>query len=104
MRRTASGVGLREELERVDVAWTHHREVAVVEGGDLGDAQPLGRGDDRGINCAQGEISVLAHELTHPHQVSWLNLFQQQVSCRQCRQQPNFRFPRGLVRDQMGDL
>jgi hypothetical protein len=43
---------LGEELEGVDVAGADDAEVAVVEGGDLGEGEAFGDGDEAGVGAA----------------------------------------------------
>lgn len=57
---------LGEEFEGVDVAGTDDAEVAVVEGGDLGDAEAFGHGDDAGVDQAKTEVVVGVDQLDHP--------------------------------------
>jgi hypothetical protein len=40
-------------------------EVAVIEGGDFGDVEPLGDGDDCGVGGAQREVRVDLDEFGH---------------------------------------
>jgi hypothetical protein len=47
----------------------HDGEVASVDGRDLGDAEALGRGDDRGIHRAQGKVAIARHEFGDPQPV-----------------------------------
>lgn len=63
MRPTASGMGSGQQAERLDVAWTHDREVAAVEGRHLLLAQLLAGDDDGRVDQPEIERGVGPLEL-----------------------------------------
>ena len=52
-RRAGGRRALREEHQRGGVSRAYDGEVPVVEGGELGQLEPLGERDDGGVHCAQ---------------------------------------------------
>lgn len=54
-----------EQFEARDVGWSHGGEVAPVEGGYLGYAEPLGNSYDRGVNDPESEIGISLDQLDH---------------------------------------
>jgi hypothetical protein len=47
----------------------HDGEVAPIDSRDLGDAEALGRGDNRGIHRAQGEVAIARHQFGDPQPI-----------------------------------
>src|SRR5262249_32887261 len=56
--------------ERRYVARPHDREVATVDCRNLVDTEPFGHGDHGGVRAAQWQVTILAHQGRHPHQVT----------------------------------
>jgi hypothetical protein len=66
---TALVEALRDELERVDVSWSHDGEVAAVERCDRGYAEAFRRRDHGGVNRAEWEIDIGVHQFGHAVEV-----------------------------------
>lgn len=60
--------------------WTHDCEVAVVEGGDAGDAEAFGDGDQAGVGAAEAEVGVGLDEFTDAGPVVWAERFDGEVA------------------------
>ena len=58
-------------------------EVAVVEGREVGGAEPLAGGNDLGIDDPELEIGVLAEQLVDSRPVVGLDRLDQQLACSQ---------------------
>jgi hypothetical protein len=56
---------LGEKVQGFDVLGSDDGEVAPVQGGHVGQRQPFCDGDDRGVDGAQRQVSIGAHELGH---------------------------------------
>ena len=66
MRRTRLEVGVLvsgDQIERLDVAGSHGREVAMIERSDLLHAKTLGDRDQAGIRPTEGEVAIAIHQL-----------------------------------------
>ncbi len=44
-------------------------EVTTIQGSYLGDTEPLGKSDHRGVNGAERQVTVLPDEVSHPSEV-----------------------------------
>ena len=53
--RDGLGCQSRHQLERGDVRGADNAEVATIQGGDLGHAEPLSHGDHGSIDSAEGK-------------------------------------------------
>jgi hypothetical protein len=60
----------RKQDERGYVARTHYREMSTIDRCYLVDAEPFGNGDHRRVGAAQRQVTILAHQRRHPHQVT----------------------------------
>ncbi len=58
----------------------------MVQGGDVGDSEALGRRDDGGVNGAQPEVSVLRDELRDPQPITRTDVLHREESLRQVNQ------------------
>jgi hypothetical protein len=79
-------------------------EVAPVDSRDLGDAQALGRGDDRRIDGAQRQVAVARDQLGDPQPVRdryWLN---SERATGEIAEEADLRLGPEASREQMDDL
>lgn len=67
-------------------------EVAVIQGCDRFDLQPLGGGDDRRINRSEGEITVLGDEFGDTQPVPGRDGVRCEGAGCKVSQEPNLRF------------
>ena len=78
--------------------------ISLIPSEALGDAEPLGRGDDRGVDGAQRQVAVEADELGDPHQVGRLDRLEDQVAGGEVAEQADLAVVAASGREQMGDL
>jgi hypothetical protein len=58
LRRWSGG-----ERQHLDVAWTHHVEVPLIQRHQFGDVEPLSQSDDAGVRRAERRVRVLLDQL-----------------------------------------
>lgn len=64
--------------------------MSTVEGRDLIDAKALRGGDNRSVDSAQGQISVLANQLCNPKPVACRNRFNDEFSSSEITEESDF--------------
>ncbi len=62
-KKRESRCDLWQQLEPLDVRWPDGTEVPAVKGCDLPFSKPLGQGDGRGIDRAEGHLAVGPYQL-----------------------------------------
>lgn len=95
---------LYRRRERFDVAGTHHREVAVIHGRDLGHLEALGQRDDAGVGAAEREVGVGLDELRGSLQVGGLDVKRGQEATGERPQKRGLRPGTDLSGEQVADL
>lgn len=80
------------ERERGHVTWANDVEVTAVEGGDVFDAETLGRGDDRRIDRAEREIAIRGDELGHSQPVAGGHVIDGKGAAGEVSEEPDLRF------------
>ena len=77
---------LREQLQGIHMSGPDNGEMPTVQRCDLTNPQPLRGGDDRGIGCSEGQITVGDDELGYAQPVGGRDRFSDQVPGRQVAQ------------------
>jgi len=57
------GAASGAQLERIEMAWTDHGEVSMVERSDGADPEPLGYCDDRRVHEVESQIGVALDQI-----------------------------------------
>jgi len=94
----------REEREGWDVSRANDREVMAVDSRDLGDAQALGRGDDRRIDRAQWQVAVARDEFGDPEPIHDRHGFDVECSTRDVAEEADLGFCTEASRKEVDDL
>ena len=79
-------------------------EVAVVEGGDLGDGEAFGEGDDGGVDGAEGEVGVGGDEVGGAVEVRRGGFGELEVAGCEGAEELGFEPWAGLAGQQVADL
>jgi hypothetical protein len=96
--------GLWDQLEGRDVSGAHDGEVAAVEGGDLGDLEPLCRRHHRGVDCSQWQVLVAPHEFSYSKPVLAGHGLSDQISGSEVSEEADFGFYTEPACQQVGHL
>jgi hypothetical protein len=78
--------------------------MAMVEGGDVGDANSFGGGDHGRIHGAQREIVVAGDEFGDPEQVSCVDGLEGEVPGGKVAKESDLGLPAEAPGEQVGDL
>ncbi len=86
------------------MSWPDHAEVAAIEGRDFGGAEPLGRGDHRGVDGAERQVAILGDELRDADGVAGMQWLDREAAAGKVAEEANLGLPAQPGFDQVGDL
>ncbi len=78
--------------------------MAAVDGSDLGDAQPFGGDDDRGVDGAQREVVVAGDELGDPQRIGGVDRLNDELARGEVAEEAHLGLPTQAGVEQVGDL
>ena len=81
---------LRKQLEVRYVTWPDDGEVSVIDRGDGRGPEPLGGGDDHGVDCSKREIAVDRNQFCASPVVGKLERLHPELSARDRFQESSF--------------